>query len=183
CASLKKAIASNEGVDTSQLLIGNGAAEIITLIARYLRGIKILIMQPALSEYETACLHEQCTIDHYIIEAPDWQVNKEDIIAKLANKDAVFICQRNNTTGVQYEQEKIDWLIEYCQQLKILLVIDEAFYDFSVQPQPAVSKIRHAPYLLILRSLTKMYNIAGLRLGFLVGQPELLGAIASYQAH
>jgi len=183
CTSLKKAIASNEGVDTSQLLIGNGAAEIITLIARYLRGKTILIMQPAFSEYETACLHEQCTVDHYITEAPDWQLNKEDVIAKLANKDAVFICQPNNPTGVQYEQEKIDWLIEYCQQSKILLVIDEAFYDFTVQPKSAVSKIRHAPYLLILRSLTKMYNIAGLRLGFLVGQSGLLGDIASYQAH
>src|SRR5699024_1500668 len=135
------------------------------------------------SEYEKACLHEQCAIDHYITEAPDWQFKKEDIIAKLANKDAVFICQPNNPTGVQYEQEKIDWLIEYCQHSKILLVIDEAFYDFAVQPQTAVSKNRHAPYLLILRSLTKMYNIAGLRLGFLVGQPELLGDIASYKDH
>src|SRR5690625_5187149 len=77
----------------------------------------------------------------------------------------------------------MDWFIEYFQQSKILLIIDEAFYDFAVQPQTAVSKIRQAPYLLILRSLTKMYNIAGLRLGFLVGQPELIGAIASYQAH
>lgn len=134
CNSLKEAIASKEAVDTSHLLIGNGAAEIITLIARYLHRKNILIMQPAFSEYETACLHEKCSI-------------------------------------------------EYCKQSKVLLIVDEAFYDFATHPRSAVSKIHQSPYLLILRSLTKMYNIAGLRLGFLIGQPEILEHIVSFQPH
>src|SRR5699024_518804 len=68
-ASLKSALASNDSVDTFQLLGCDGAADIITLIVRYPRGKTVLIMQPAFSEFVTACLHEQCPVDHYIPEA------------------------------------------------------------------------------------------------------------------
>lgn len=183
CASLKEVIAGNENVEASQLLVGNGAAELITLIARYLRKKSVLIIQPAFSEYETACQHEQCKIDYYVTEASNWQINNQDLAAKLENKDAVFICQPNNPTGVQYDQATIAWLINYCNESQTLLIIDEAFYDFASDTPSAINKIDQFPFLLVLRSLTKMYNIAGLRLGFLAGQPKLLEEIASNKPH
>lgn len=183
CTSLKEAIASNENVEASQLLVGNGAAELITLIARYLAQQNVLIIQPAFSEYETACQHEQCKIEYYVTEAPNWEINKQDLAAKLENKDAVFICQPNNPTGVQYDEATIAWLINYCNETQTLLIIDEAFYDFASNSLSAINKIDQSPFLLVLRSLTKMYNIAGLRLGFLAGQPKLLEEISSKKPH
>lgn len=180
---LKRIVAKKEGVDASRLVLGNGAAELITLLARYLRQKRVLIIQPAFSEYETACRSEGCSITYYVAMPPDWQLDRKVLEEKLPQVDAVFICQPNNPTGVSYQPAVLDWLIEYCHQGKTLLIIDEAFYDFAVEPVTAIQRATNSPSILVLRSLTKMYNIAGLRLGYLVGQPGLLEEIASFQPH
>ncbi|HLR63546.1 MAG TPA: threonine-phosphate decarboxylase CobD [Lentibacillus sp.] len=182
-SELKQAIAENEGVVESQLQPGNGASELITLIARYLRGKKVLIIHPAFSEYESACRNENCTIFYHTVHPPRWQLEKKALQQKINKVDAVFFCHPNNPAGVQYDRQTIDWLINTCEQSKTLLVIDEAFYDFASNPVTSIQQAGRSPYLLVLRSLTKMYSIAGLRLGFLAGQPELLDRIRKTQPH
>ncbi|TMN23305.1 threonine-phosphate decarboxylase CobD [Lentibacillus cibarius] len=182
-AQLKQAIAANEGVREACLLIGNGASELITLIARYLYGKKVLIIHPAFSEYASACKNEHCTIFYHIVHPPNWQLKKASLEQEIKAVDAVFFCHPNNPTGVQYDSSTIDWLIDTCHQAKTLLIIDEAFYDFSSNPISSMKQASQSPYLLVLRSLTKMYSIAGLRLGFLAGHPELLARIGTSQPH
>lgn len=183
CTTLKQTIALREGVTESHLLPGNGASELITLIARHLHGKKVLIIQPAFSEYASACRMENCTISHFLLNPPDWNLEGVLLQQKLSAVDAVFFCHPNNPTGVQYDRTTIDWLIDTCEQTKTLLIIDEAFYDFSSSPISSIKKAGQSPFLLVLRSLTKMYGIAGLRLGFLAGHPELLLEISKSQPH
>ncbi|MFD1360081.1 threonine-phosphate decarboxylase CobD [Lentibacillus salinarum] len=180
---LKKTIAAHEGVAESHLLPGNGASELITLIARYLHGKQVLIIHPAFSEYESACRNENCTISYHIVHPPNWQLEKGALQQKIDAVDAVFFCHPNNPAGVQYDRLTIDWLIDACKQSKTLLVIDEAFYDFASNPVTFIHQAGRSRYLLVLRSLTKMYSIAGLRLGYLAGRAELLARIQISQPH
>lgn len=182
-SELKKTIGDHEGVAASQLLPGNGASELITLIARYLHGKKVLIIHPAFSEYASACRNEDCTIFHHVVHPPHWKLEKQALQKDIENVDAVFVCHPNNPTGVQYDKPTVDWLIDACEQSKTLLIIDEAFYDFASDPVTSIQKAVRSRFLLVLRSLTKMYSIAGLRLGFLAGQQELLARIQKTQPH
>ncbi|WP_010530004.1 threonine-phosphate decarboxylase CobD [Lentibacillus jeotgali] len=180
---LKQTIAAHEGVAESHLLPGNGASELITLIARYIHGKKVLIIHPAFSEYASACRNENCSIFYHVVHPPNWQLEKAALQQEIDAVDAVFFCHPNNPAGVQYDRSTINWLIDACRQSKTLLVIDEAFYDFASNPVTSIQQTGRSPYLLVLRSLTKMYSIAGLRLGFLAGQPELLSKIKKTQPH
>ncbi|GGJ99499.1 threonine-phosphate decarboxylase [Lentibacillus kapialis] len=180
-SELKEAISTHDGVPASHVLAGNGASELITLIARYLHGKKVLIVHPTFSEYESACSNENCTILHHIVHPPNWQLDKEALQHKIKVVDAVFFCHPNNPAGVQYDSSAIDWLIDGCERSKTLLIIDEAFYDFASSPVTSIQKAGDFSSLLVLRSLTKMYSIAGLRLGYLAGSPELLARIQKSQ--
>ncbi|WP_255259754.1 aminotransferase class I/II-fold pyridoxal phosphate-dependent enzyme [Lentibacillus sp. CBA3610] len=114
----KRTIADQEGVAETQLLPGNGASELITLIARYLHGKKVLIIHPAFSEYESVCRNENCTIFHHIVHPPHWQLAKAALLEEMDAVDAVFFCHPNNPAGVQYDRSTIDWLIDSCEQSK-----------------------------------------------------------------
>lgn len=180
---LKQTIAIKEGVGEPYLLSGNGASELITLIASYLQGKKVVIIHPAFSEYETACRSENCTIFHHVLHPPEWELDETSLERKLGLVDAVFFCHPNNPTGIQYDRPTVEWLIDTCQKKEVLLILDEAFYDFADPPVTFIDKASQSPFLLVLRSLTKMYSIAGLRLGYLAGHPEVLSQIRRRQAH
>src|SRR5699024_253559 len=81
--TLIETIAAKESIPTEFILPGNGAAELITLLARHLAGKKVVIIHPAFSEYETACKNEKCEIVHMILEAPNWQLDLDVLNKEL----------------------------------------------------------------------------------------------------
>lgn len=182
-STLLETLAKKENIPATHLLTGNGAAEMITLIARHLAGRKVIVIHPAFSEYETACKNEGCEIVQVILSAPDWKLELHKLENELENAAAVFLCNPNNPTGVHYDRESVEALIAACQKTNTLCIIDEAFYDFLPEPVTFIQEVQRTEHVLIIRSLTKMYSIAGLRLGFLAGSPELLRQIGKTQPH
>lgn len=91
------------------------------------------------------------------------------IKSKLHDVDLVVICNPNNPTGVAYKQSRMVELLNELEKRKISLLIGEAFYDF-VQNEPSLMQdVNKFTHLIILRSLTKMYCIPGVRIGYLAG--------------
>lgn len=181
--TLVEQLAVQENIPVTHLLAGNGAAEIITLIARYLAGSKVVVVHPAFSEYETACKKEGCEVVQAILSAPGWELELTKIEAELKEAKAVFLCSPNNPTGVHYQRETVERLIAACQRADTLCIIDEAFYDFLPEPVTLIEKVLYEEHVLIIRSLTKMYSIAGLRLGVLAGNPVLLQEVSKTKPH
>lgn len=180
---LMEELAAQENISVTHLLAGNGAAEIITLVARYLAGSKVAVIHPAFSEYATACRNEGCEVMEIVLAAPEWNLEASALADKLQGVKAVFLCNPNNPTGIHYNREAVENLIEVCKRTDTLCIIDEAFYDFLPEPVTYIDKVLHQQHVLIIRSLTKMYSIAGLRLGFLAGNPELLQKIGRTKPH
>ena len=181
--ALIEQVAEKESIPPSHILAGNGAAEIITLIARHLAGSKVVIIHPAFSEYETACKNEGCEVVQVILSSPNWELELEKIEEELNEASAVFLCNPNNPTGVHFERQAVEALVEACKRTNTLCIIDEAFYDFLPERVTFITEVLQSEHVLIIRSLTKMYSIAGLRLGFLAGRPELLEKIRKTQPH
>lgn len=181
-ASLKEKIAGREGIEESQILIGNGGAEIISLVGRLLAGKRVLIVEPAFSEYEKACTVNDCNISYFQLDE-GWEINLEALKKELPEVDAVFLCNPNNPTGIYYERNTITAMAEACKEHHCLLIVDEAFYDFVAGYQSLVPLLKEFDSLMLLRSLTKMFAIPGLRLGYAIANKEMISKLASYQSH
>lgn len=181
---LKEQLAKKESIDEEQILIGNGAAELIFLLANVFREQPILIVDPTFSEYRTACLAHGCHIESIVLQAEnDWQLTIEDVERHLDGKSALFICHPNNPTGVRYEKETLLAIIEAAYARNVVVIIDEAFYDFCLEPFTLVPYVKTYPNLVVLRSFTKMFAIAGIRLGWLASHPTLVSEMAKLKPH
>ena len=178
---LKKLLAQREGIEKSQLLLGNGGAEIISLIGRLLANKRVTIIQPTFTEYEEACLINGCKVTYHQLIPDNWELRVEDIKVKLQNSDALWLCNPCNPTGVYYPKSIMIELLIECQKQDCLLIIDEAFYDFLSNYESIVQYIKEYEHLLIIRSMTKMFAIPGLRLGYLMANQSIIEQLSAFQ--
>lgn len=176
-------IAKKEGITENHILIGNGGAELITIIGRYLSSKHVLIIQPAFSEYELACRASGCHIIHHTLEEGNWELNAESLNKNMDGIDALFLCNPNNPTGQSFSVQAVLQLLDDCKKRNCLVILDEAFHDFLSDQHSYVTVLHDYPNLIILRSLTKMYSIPGLRLGYAMASPQMIKDLAAYQPH
>lgn len=181
-AKLREAIAKFHEVDKNWVYPTNGAAEAIFNLASVLQTKKLLLLAPTFMEYEGAFRNYQTTFCYFELEEQDFQVNIEKLIAfaQKENCDAICLCNPNNPTGKVLSKEVLQSLVTFCQAKQIRLIIDEAFIDFTDEKKNSlVSELENYRELYILRSLTKMYGIPGIRLGYLLtANQRVLNALA-----
>lgn len=178
---LREKISGMEGLPSDSVLIGNGGAELIALIGRWLAEKTVFIIDPAFSEYERACRLNGCRVLYYQVRPPSWQPHEGELYAALKEADAVFLCNPNNPTGVVYRREFIASFVERCRENGTLLIIDEAFYDFVEDYRPIAPLLHEHENLIIIRSMTKMYAIPGLRLGYCLAAPAVIRELEKHQ--
>ena len=92
-----------------------------------------------------------------------------------SNVKVVFVCTPNNPTGGVLTKETVDQLIEVTRG-RAILVIDEAYIDF-IPEASVVNRLKDAPHLVIIRTLSKAFALAGIRCGFLLGSPDVIGML------
>lgn len=179
---LKQAISEHDHLAPEKLFIGNGAAELIYLIAHTLQHQNLLIVDPTFSEYRDACLACNCNVHSFLLrEDQNWELDANSLIEQLDGMQAVFICHPNNPTGVTYSHSQLIEVIKAALQLNVIVIIDEAFFDFCEQPVTLAPYVERFSNLVILRSFTKMFAIAGIRLGYMVAHESLLSKFKRYQ--
>lgn len=184
CSQLKEKIASYNQVKKEQILVGNGAAELIFLLASHFQRKKVLIVEPTFSEYRDACHSFECTVDHVILSREnDWQLEVDQLIEKIRTNQyvALFLCHPNNPTGCMYHREDLLSIIREADHFGVTVIIDEAFYDFCTETITVAPYIKEFSNLVVLRSLTKMYSIAGVRLGYALMNEDFATKLASRQ--
>ncbi|MDO8734680.1 MAG: threonine-phosphate decarboxylase CobD [Elusimicrobiota bacterium] len=184
CTDLKDTLKKYLKIGAENLLIGNGSAELIFLIAQALKPKKVLIPIPTFSEYETAVnLTGGKCIFLKTRENENFEIDITQIDKFLPNIDLIFICNPNNPTGLVFSQEKLLLLAKNCKKHNVILVIDEAFIDFlkNVEESTMIKIVKNCSNVLVLRSLTKFFAIPGLRVGYLVGNKKIIKRISKFQ--
>lgn len=164
---LKMAIHKYENIDFNNIVLGNGAAEVIFNIVRALKPKKALISAPTFAEYEDALKSVDCTVRHYILNK-DFNLDKGFISEIDEDVEIIFICNPNNPTGVITSKEFILEVIERANEINATLIIDESFLDFmdnknEISTIDLTSKYEN---LIVVKSLTKFFAFPGIRVGY-----------------
>lgn len=172
---MKKVIADYNNIEIENVIVGNGATEIMFLYAKYLNPQKVLIISPTFAEYERALKSSGCEVSYFqLLECENFELNiprlkeklKEEIEKTNKGFDLVVICNPNNPTGKFIEKERLDDLAKFCKTLKVEILLDEAFIEF-VEGNLERSVLEYKnDNIFIIRALTKFYAIPGLRLGY-----------------
>ncbi len=177
--ALRRALAAHHDLDPAALLIGNGTAELLLLLALAFVevGDRALILTPTFSEYARV-VGLMGASSHALPAQPDadFAHDAEAVSAALnaAPYQLVFCCNPNNPTGQMLPPAVIQgWATDHPETL---FVIDEAYLQFADDAQTAWHEAAHN--LLILRSMTKDYALAGLRLGYALGHPDLIAHLS-----
>lgn len=178
CRELRAALAGAEGVPADWILCGNGAADLIFRLALAVRPRRALLPAPTFAEYEAALQTVGCAVQRvFLREENEFAVTEEFIDAVTTETDIVFLCQPNNPTGQVTPPARVERLVRRCAECGAVLAVDECFLDFLPDRDAWTAKqlLRDAPQLVILKAFTKLYAMAGVRLGYaLCGDATLL---------
>ena len=181
CRALRSALAARNGMEPSAVLCGNGAAELIFALCACVRPRRALTLAPTFSEYERAVsLFGGEICEHLLLESEGFDLT-ESILEKITPEtDILFLCNPNNPTGQLIDPALLSKIAEICRDNGTLLVIDECFIDFT-RGNSILPQLGKYPNLLIIRAFTKIYAMAGVRLGTLYCADErLLSRIADF---
>ncbi|MEE3716713.1 threonine-phosphate decarboxylase CobD [Tumidithrix elongata RA019] len=183
---LREAIAAHHHISPDYILVGNGAAELLTWLCRDLaRFASVFLGVPAFGDY----LRGLKAFNAQIIPIDWWQRGDRALALQTLNRAlnqtlnsvgttgnsrsrGILLNNPHNPTGQLYTREELLPLLEQFE----LVAIDEAFMDFlpPETSQSLIDRVESSPNLVILRSLTKFYSMPGLRIGYAIAHPQRL---------
>lgn len=183
---LVNAFARLYSVDPTQVLIGRGSDEAIDILTRAFcepSQDAILITPPTYGMYEVSAAIQNAQVVRVplVNEGDDWKLDLKQMIKSLdaAKVKLTYICSPNNPTGTAFSTADIRIL---CEQAKnSLVVVDEAYVEFAPETS-AVALLKEYKNLVVLRTLSKAWGLAGLRCGVALGDPELIQLLQKVRA-
>ncbi|PZV81523.1 histidinol phosphate aminotransferase [Algoriphagus aquaeductus] len=172
-SALKEEIAQIKGVRPSQIFLGNGSDEAIDLLYRAFCNPgkdNVILLPPTYGMYEVSANINDVEIRKVAL-TPDFQLQPDQILAAAdANSKILFICSPNNPSANKAKREDILFLLE---NFKGLVVVDEAYIDFSDEPS-FTNELDRFPNLLVMQTFSKAWGLASLRLGMAFASEELI---------
>ncbi|MGR3221036.1 MAG: pyridoxal phosphate-dependent aminotransferase, partial [Candidatus Anammoxibacter sp.] len=199
CSELRKLLAEKHSCDDSNIIIGNGSTELFYLIPRATSAKRGFLFQPTFTEFAKALKCAGIKVEDIACnESDSFRVDTGMINIDLPNygrehnrpnlnnssdsfSDIIFLCTPNNPTGHVIKRDDILNLTKRLPDT--LVVVDEAFMEFTLEPE-RFSVISCAPEienLIVVRSLTKLYGIPGIRLGFLVAHRKTADKLLTHK--
>lgn len=179
---LRQRIASQHDLSPERILIGAGTSGLIQLLCSSLSGGKVTVPVPTFTEYED------------LSEAFGWDVvtvnrlSFDDSVCldqrfEVQDTDLLFFCNPNNPTGRTFERNRLIPLIDRCESENCTIVLDEAYLPLTNEPSEAtlVNDVTNFDSLVVLRSFSKTYGMAGVRIGYLISSPGTVGYLKNRQ--
>jgi histidinol-phosphate aminotransferase len=171
----RAAVAARHGLPTEHVLLTAGAAEAFVLLARALKVRRPVVVHPQFTEPEAALRDAGHTVDRVLLRAEDGF--RLDPAAVPEDADLVVIGNPTNPTSVLHPAAAIARLARPGRTL----VVDEAFMDAVPGEREALAGRTDVPGLVVLRSLTKTWGLAGLRIGYVLAAPETVAELERAQ--
>ncbi len=168
CHYLRNALSDKLNIRRDQLIFGNGSNEIIELAVRTFLspGDEAIMAHPSFVVYST--IVQAVKGKSIIVPLKDWRHDLNAMAAKITDKTRlIFIANPNNPTGTINTQDEIDSFMKQVPD-DILVIIDEAYYEYVVSPDypQSINYLKHNRDILILRTFSKICGLAGLRIGY-----------------
>lgn len=175
---LKAALAKFYNLAPEQFLVGSGLDEVIQIVSRALlnTGDSIIIASPSFPQYAHHAVIEGATVKKVPVIADSGLMDLESMLAAIDDTTKiVWLCNPNNPTGTYIKQNKIEEFLARVPE-DVLVISDEAYYDYvTAEEQPtSLPFLEKYPNLMIMRTFSKAYGLAGIRVGYAI-IPKNLG--------
>ncbi|MFY0685054.1 MAG: histidinol-phosphate transaminase [Balneola sp.] len=178
---LRSKIAQFRKVETDNVFVGVGSDEAIDLLFRiFCAPVKdrVIINPPTYGMYKVSANINDVQIDKVLL-TEDFQLQTEKILNRVTDfTKLIFVCSPNNPTANDINRNDI---IELLENFDGLVVVDEAYIDFSTQ-QSFASLVESYPNLVVLQTLSKAFGLAGIRLGIAIANPEVINYMLKVKA-
>lgn len=173
------AFSRHHGIDPETVIAGNGTTQFIYTIPLALETKKALIAGPTYSDYADACAMHGASVEFEIASPTrDFQPDLPGIAARLEKADTAFICNPNNPTGALIPKSELEALCR--DHPAVRFIIDESYLPFAGKGE-SNSMIRCGlENVLTLNSMSKIFRIPGLRIGFIVASKENIETLGTY---
>lgn len=172
-----------EVTDTDCIVPGNGAVELLYKAIQQSGKSKLVCLQPTFSEYSRAAAQKGLELVQVAAFEKDFQEINMDKLLAAADKNSVFVlCNPNNPTGTLLRKAQLKQLAEELQKRDALLIMDEAFMEFTPEPKAnsMLDQLQNYSNLLIVKAATKFFGMPGIRLGYAISShKELIHAIGN----
>lgn len=175
---LKKKIAEYIGTAPQNVVVGNGAIEIIYNFCSLAIGnnTPVLIPIPTFGEYEAAS--KLCEAKPNFFKTMNLEDDLSEFLKQIPKNGVIFICNPNNPTGMMISKKSLIDIIKSAKLKNSYVFVDECFIELTQTPQQSViDQIKKYDNLFVLRSLTKSFGLAGLRIGYGVGNRILVSLL------
>ena len=165
------------GVEEENIILGNGSIELIYAITEILNpGFNAIIPVSSFSEYEKAAL--RVGGKPVFIQLPEDFALETDKIKKAVTGDTkiMCICNPHSPSGTLYSKEAILDLVDFCHKKDIIFSVDENYIEFAEKGQDTTlaGMVKEYENLFVIRSVTKFYGMAGIRLGYGIAAPNMV---------
>ena len=172
-----RAFSNHHGIDPKKVLAGNGTTQLIYTLPVALKIRQALILGPTYSDYADACrMHG---VDFRFALSNEKTCFCHDLDAMdIASSDTVFICNPNNPTGTLIPTEAIEALCRKYPDIRF--IIDESYLPFVPEGQARSLIGSDLPNIIVLNSMSKIFRIPGLRIGFVMAHPDITEKIRHY---
>ena len=178
---LRSKIADFRKVDQQNVFVGVGSDEAIDLLFRIFCSPgkdKIIINPPTYGMYKVSANINNVRIDEILL-TEDFQLQTDKILNKVTDfTKLIFVCSPNNPTANNIDRNDI---IDLIQNFDGLVVVDEAYIDFSEQDSFA-EEVKNYPNLVVLQTLSKAFGLAGIRLGIAIADPVVISYMLKVKA-
>ncbi len=179
CFYLKEKLVYFLGVQYNQLLVGNGSDELLKLLVETFinRGDEVIFASPSFSEYEftATIMGAKC------INVPLWEF-KHDLSSMadaITDKTKIiYLCNPNNPTGTAVSRAELDEFMARVPE-DVIVLFDEAYFEYVECPDfpNGLDYLAQGRNVIVSRTFSKIYGLAGLRIGYMVTTPEIVAAV------
>lgn len=177
CYVLKEALSDRLGVNEEELMFGNGSDDILKFIGEAFvnAGEEVIVAEPSFSEYEFATN----VMGGDVVKVPlkDYTHNLSAMLETItAQTKLIFICNPNNPTGTIVTKQEVDSFMAEVPD-DVVVVFDEAYKEYVTSDDypETIDYLADYDNVIILRTFSKIYGLAGLRIGYAVANEELIG--------
>ncbi len=178
--ALKQALGERHGVDMAQITLGNGSSDVLEFVVRVFvqPGDEVLFSEHAFAMYPIVT--QAASAQAVVAPARDWGHDLEAMRALISERTRViFIANPNNPTGTWLQGDELQAFIAAVPE-RVVVVVDEAYFDYANDPAlgaagyPDASRwLDRFPNLVVTRTFSKAYGLAGLRVGYSLSHPDM----------
>lgn len=167
CRKLTKKLSEKLNLPAENIVCGNGADDLIYRIIRTVKPKTALIASPCFSEYEKALREIDCNVKYFILQENENFVISDNILNSLSEDvEMLILCSPNNPTGRVLRRDLLKKICEKCAENNTIFICDECFLDFVENGEDFSACNFLNKTTVVLNAFTKIYAMAGLRLGY-----------------